>query len=294
MKCFHHNDMDGYCSAAIVAAETKDYNQDDYIEIDYVTPIPVHKINEGETVYFVDYSFSGTNINALKEILNRNCNLIWIDHHKTSIALLDRYPEFKSIPGIVREGESGALLTYKFFHKSEIEKCLDIPHPIELVSDYDCWQFKYGDETTFFKLGVDSEDSSPLSSFWYDVIYDGQQSGKRMEQTIKNGRLLKNYVDEQNTWYRNHYGFISEINGIPCFALNLKTNSWVFGKAYDDYPLCVAFAYNGERYVYTLYSSKSDIDCAAIAGLFGGGGHAGAAGFSTETLILNKFKETAT
>ena len=245
MKCFHHNDMDGYCSAAIVASETKDYNQDDYIEIDYVTPIPVHKINEGETVYFVDYSFSGTNINALKEILNHNCNLIWIDHHKTSIALLDRYPEFKAIPSI-------------------------------------------------FKLGVDSEDSSPLSSFWYDVIYDGQRSGKRMDQTIKNGRLLKNYVDEQNTWYRNHYGFISEINGIPCFALNLKTNSWVFGKAYDDYPLCVAFVYNGEHYVYTLYSSKSDVDCAAIAGLYGGGGHAGAAGFSTETLILNKFKETAT
>ncbi len=35
MKCFHHNDMDGYCSA-IVATETKDYNQDDY-ELDYVT-----------------------------------------------------------------------------------------------------------------------------------------------------------------------------------------------------------------------------------------------------------------
>ncbi len=60
----------------------------------------------------------------------------------------------------------------------------------------------------------------------------------------------------------------------------------VFGNAYVEYPLCVAFVYNEERYLYTLYSLKPYIDCVAIASLFGRDGHAGAAGFSTETLIL--------
>ena len=41
MKCFHHNDIDGYCAAAIVARYTENYNKDDYIEYDYSFPLPL-------------------------------------------------------------------------------------------------------------------------------------------------------------------------------------------------------------------------------------------------------------
>lgn len=287
MKCYHHNDMDGRCAAAIVAEETKNYNLEDYIEIDYVTPIPVDSIKNGETIYFVAYSFSGTNIKVLETLLKKGCQIVWIDHHKTSCELIETHPEYKDIPGIVCEGESGALLTYRFFHKNDIEQ-IGIPHAIELVSDYDCWQFQYGDETTYFKLGVDAEKNSPLSPLWHDIIYDNKVKDSRLEQTIKNGHLLKKYVDEENTWYREHYGYESELDGYECFVLNLKTNSWVFGDKYKTYPLCVAYVYNGECYVYTLYSSNPEIDCSKIAKHYGGGGHVGAAGFSSIDLLVKR------
>lgn len=286
MKCFHHNDMDGYCSAAIVSAETNNKNKEDYIEIDYIAPIPTDIVENGETVYFVDYSFSGKNLEALDELINRNCNIIWIDHHRTSTMLLEENPKYGKLEGIIKEGESGALLTYKFFHKDGN----DIPKAIRLVSDYDCWQFKYGDETTYFKLFIDTVDNKPLSKIWHDIIYDRAESEILMKHAINSGKMLKTMVDQNNTWYRNHYGYESELNGIKCFVINQKTNSWVFGEKYYEYPLCVAFAFNGEKYVYTLYSSDPNIDCEKIAKQYGGGGHSGAAGLSSVELLVKKKK----
>ena len=83
MKCFYHNDMDGHAAAAIVAKETKNYKEENFIEIDYVSPIPIEIIEEGETVYFVDYSFDEANLDYLNKMIEKKCNIIWIDHHKT-------------------------------------------------------------------------------------------------------------------------------------------------------------------------------------------------------------------
>lgn len=282
MKCFHHNDMDGYASAAIVAAETNDYNKEDYYEIDYVSEIPVEKVGDNEKVFFVDYSFTENNIRFLEKLIQKGCEIVWIDHHKSSIEMLKKHPEYGKIDGIIKVGESGALLTYKYFNPGMIP-----PMAIKLVSDYDCWIFRYGDDTTYFKLGVDAEDSSPLGEFWMNLIYK-DQSSSLLDSVIKKGKLIKRYVDEQNKYYREHYGYESEILGMKCFVMSLKTNSWVFGEKYEEYPICVAWVFNGERYVYTVYSSRPDVDCDKIAKAFGGGGHAGAAGFSSKELVVKR------
>ena len=78
MKCFHHNDIDGKAAGAIVARKTGNYNKADYIMYDYSTPIPTELIEDGETVYFVDLSFSVNSVDKLKEILEeKHCDLIW-------------------------------------------------------------------------------------------------------------------------------------------------------------------------------------------------------------------------
>lgn len=65
-------------------------------------------------------------------------------------------------------------------------------------------------------------------------------------------------------------------------VINRSCNSKIFGYDYDKYPVCICYQYTGYEYKYTLYSnSKFNFDCSKIAELFGGGGHAGAAGFTT-------------
>lgn len=283
MKCFYHNDMDGHAAAAVVAYETKNYNREDFFEIDYVSPIPVDMVKNGETVYFVDYSFSESNLKYLDELIKKECYIIWIDHHKSSLETMKNHPEYKDLDGMFLIGVSGALLTWRWFHQGAKEE----PEVLQLVSDYDCWKFKYGDKTTYFKLGIDCTDSDPLGSMWKQLIYEDRLN-IFITKTIKNGMTVKSYVDNQNTYYREHYGYESELDGYKCFVLALKTNSWVFGEKYNEYPLCAAWVFNGEKYVYTLYSSKKDVDCSEIARKYGGGGHAGAAGFTTNELILKK------
>ena len=282
MKCFYHNDMDGHAAAAIVAKETKNYKEEDYFEIDYVSPIPIEEIDDGETVYFVDYSFDESNLMYLDEMIEKQCNIIWIDHHKTSIELLDKYPKYKLLPGLIRVGECGALLTYEYFHDRK-----GIPVALKFINDFDCGYFKYGDETSYFKLGIDSMINDPLETFWKTLIYD-KKNKKLIEKIIKKGKSVKMYVTNQNRFYSDNYGYESELDGIKCFCINHKATHSIFGSKLKQYPLCVAYIFNGESFVYSIYTSKKEIDCSKIAAKFGGGGHHMAAGFKSNELLCKK------
>ena len=82
------------------------------------------------------------------------------------------------------------------------------------------------------------------------------------------------------------YGFELEIEGMRCYIMNmaLAGSQW-FGE--DDmeekYDMLIRYVYNGkiDRYEYSLYSTKPNVNCAAIAERYGGGGHKGAAGFTS-------------
>lgn len=80
MTCFYHkSDLDGMCSGAIVKAF------DQAVElrgIQYGEPFPFDEITPGQNVYMVDFSLQPF---SDMERLNNLANLIWIDHHKTSL-----------------------------------------------------------------------------------------------------------------------------------------------------------------------------------------------------------------
>ena len=52
----------------------------------------------------------------------------------------------------------------------------------------------------------------------------------------------------------------------------------------EEYDMFIGFSYNGKSWNYSLRSTK--VDCSQIAMKYGGGGHKGASGFSTDELIL--------
>ena len=292
MKCFYHNDLDGRCAGSIIAKFTEDYNPEDYFEVDYVMELPVYKVSDGEQVYFVDYSFKENTKIVLETLINRGCDVIWIDHHTSSINLIEQYPELNSIKGIRRDKISGAALTHMYLYNCEFEK---LPYYIKLVSDYDCWLYKYEPDTTHFKLGVESESDNALDEVWinlaeHDNLYrlsGGFTERVPMTQTNK-GKTIKQYIDQDNTYYREHFAYESEIAGHKCLVVNKKTNSWVFGEKYNEYPLVMVWVFDGLKYTYSIFSSNKDIDCSKIAESYGGGGHKGAAGFSSDELLFKK------
>jgi oligoribonuclease NrnB/cAMP/cGMP phosphodiesterase (DHH superfamily) len=282
MKCFYHNDLDGRCAGSIVARHENNYNKDDFFEVDYVMELPLDKIQENEKVYFVDYSFKKDTVWQLEEVLKKTKGVIWIDHHTSSLNLENELPWTKEIAGIRQDKISGAKLTYMFCN--DVDKN-NIPYAIELVSDYDCWLYKLEPHTTFFKIGIETKDFDALDDIWkdlYDVLHP------KTFDIIDIGMIIKRFIDKDNDYYRNHFAYETEIEGLKCLVVNKKTNSWVFGNKYNNYPIVMVWVFNGEKYTYSIFSSNPDVDCSKIAEKYGGGGHKGAAGFSTDELLFKK------
>lgn len=283
MKCFYHNDLDGRCAGAVVAQYRNNYNKEDFFEIDYVMDLPLETIQDEEEVWFVDYSFKENTLHVLNDLIMRNCSVVWIDHHTSSINLVNEHKELKLMQGIRQDGISGAALTYMYCYNKEFN---DVPYYIKLVSDYDCWQYKFEPDTTYFKIGMETLNFDALDKVWQNInmISDDYIT----KEIIGKGELIKGFIDNDNTYYREHFAYESEVAGHKCLVVNKKTNSWVFGEKYSEYPLVMVWVFDGSKFTYSIFSSNKDIDCSKIAESYGGGGHKGAAGFSSIELLFKK------
>lgn len=285
MKVFHHSDMDGYCAASLVMAVRPSNDLGNYYKVNY-EPNVEDKFNEastGEEVWIVDYSFTEETCHILRALMEKQCKIIWIDHHESSINLEISHPEFKILRGIRDKAYSGAALVYMFIKNCTYGEC---PKYIKYISDYDTFQEKIKPESDYFKLGYDS-----CIDKWATLVelykakdmnqYDGINS------LMEIGKTIKSYLDTDYKSYRNKYGFEATIDGVKVFVINRKCNSWLFGEKYDEYPMVCSYAFNGKMYDYSLYSADTSVDCSKIAEKFGGGGHRGAAGFLSKEIVFN-------
>lgn len=286
MKCYYHNDIDGKCAGSIVARKTGNYNPSDYIMYDYSTPLNFDVVEEGETVYFVDLSFSVNTVDKLKELVEtKKCNLIWCDHHQSSMEVMKNNPEYKSVKGIRRNGISGAALTYMYLYECEYE---EIPTFIKLVSDFDCWLFTM-EHTLEFKYALEAKDHDALDIVWNKLIRDNASIMKAyLNKLFDRGKIISKYVKKEYEEYRKKYAYESRIDNYKCLVVNRSCNSLIFGDLIKEYPIVAIWAFDGEKYKYSIYSDKPEIDCSKIAEKFGGGGHKGASGFTSKELILKK------
>lgn len=280
MKCFYHNDMDGHCAGYLVRKFTENNNPEDYFESDY-SGLDLSKVEIGERVYIVDYSFTEATMHQLLWLINYGCDVIWIDHHSSSLDLVDKYPELRDLRGIRSAEASGAALTFMWFMNCTFD---NIPKYVQLVSDYDTWEHKMPDSDAF-KLGIDRYKNDVFDNVWERLDESSLISYKDI---IIEGYTIKSYIDRDNESYLNSYGFESEIDGVTVYAVNKSSNSWIFGDLINSYPAVVVFVFNGSRWKYSIFSSDKGADCQKIAENHGGGGHKHAAGFMSDELLLRR------
>lgn len=291
MKCFHHNDLDGFCSARIVSVYENNFSKYDFIEMDYKNPIPTKKVKKGEKVYIVDYSISENTYQSLIDLLDITEDVTWIDHHASSLEMLKNHHEIKSKVRnlVVDKSYSGAALTYMYLYN--IEDFDEIPAYIRFVSDYDTWAYNYGKETEYFKCGIESYSFRPFDTIWDSLEKD---AGKEdfLSELIESGRSVRKYLEENYRFKRSYLCYDRYIDGYKALVINLDGNSWVFGNEIDNpftaYEVFILWSYDGEFYHYSLYSSSkrdNPVDVSKIAEKYGGGGHKHAAGFNIKTMF---------
>lgn len=286
----------------------------------------------GDEAYFVDYSFSDkNNLEYLMNLLSKGIHVTWIDHHKTSYGIimnldLDNY-QCGHLHHFINTDYCAAYLCYIYAYFSlqgystnylhGLKYPEYIPLYIRYVDSWDTWKHNM-DNTIEFNIGMRSMNRTPRSVFssmfkyknditsklFSDNEHDIEVIESYMQHYIKNtisrGKVIKAYQDISNESLCSDYGFefyISDESNkdtrvYHCFALNKRGNSTMFGTKINEYDIVVPFQFNGEQYIYSLYTSKEDINCESLAkklgsidGL-GGGGHTKAAGFQTYNQII--------
>ncbi|MFO1519491.1 MAG: DHHA1 domain-containing protein [bacterium] len=264
--CFYHgNCVDGAAAAAVIKHK---YPEAHCYPLQHGDPIPV-SVN-GKTLFIVDFSFDEDTLKKLKEEAKE---VFWYDHHKTVL------PVYESLKwGVIDLNESGATLTWK-------EEFPGTPTPeiLKYVKDKDIWEWKLPHSREINMALREREDiHDPAGETWKKMIAGLSESEfKRLvdlgDAVIKSQQLrIKNGA---------RFGFEVDFHGHRTLAVNWSLESSEMGEhIYKDldYEIALIFHYTGKHWNFSLRSNK--VDVSRLASQHGGGGHAGAAGFRSDSI----------
>lgn len=292
MKVFYHSDNDGKCAGYWVKTLNKltDNFTDEYIKINYGIEFPFDSIGKNEIVYIVDCSISPEEMDKLLEITS---NVIWIDHHKSAIEKYKNYD--KDVKGLRYDGIAGCMLTYCYLFfltdgvkEFEPEMVESAPLFTKLIADYDVWTFEFGDKTRRFQKGFELYPHEPEDKIWDNLWGNIFCESDEMNRIIEAGKIIIEYRKCMMAEYCENKGFEASLEDYKCFAINMamvSSDDFVIDNI-NDYDILIGFSYDGDNWNYSLRSTK--VDCAVLAMKYGGGGHKGAAGFSSPDFVLRK------
>lgn len=261
MICFHHDDLDGRCAAAIVLRAFPGGRSE---EAGYGRPVPVEKAGRGEKVFIVDFTFPR---DAMSELLAKTGDVTWIDHHFSALRV--QYP--RKLAGILSPEKAACELAWDYLFPGR-----PAPEAVRLTGDKDTWAWKYGDETAFFNEGIRVFEHHPEAPLWKALLDDDAAA---MAGIKASGATCVRYRRAICADYVNRFAFETVIEGRRAIAVGLQMfGSETFGERAGQYDLCLTFEFDGRHWSVSLFSET--VDVSGIAEKYGGGGHRGAAGFT--------------
>lgn len=226
-------------------------------------------------------------------------NIVWIDHHKSSI---ESHPT--GIPGYRIDGVAACRLAWQWFENTDFQsepggplstkrplpdkamflaRRVTEPLAVRLAGEYDIWDHR-GDGDLEFQFGL----RIAGDCLAWNLLLDGDIPYTK--RIVENGNIAMQYSKQVDADTVNNRSFITEFEGLKFLTLNTaRCNSLTF--AAKDIPetghdALLAFYFTGKQYIVSMYhaSHRKDLDLAAIAVKHGGGGHRGACGFQADKL----------
>lgn len=272
---YFHSDLDGRCAAAIVLKKYPDCRMR---EINYKDDPDFAEEVIGENIVFiVDFSFKPDKLVDLFEFVTPK-DVIWIDHHKTAKDYEYYNDDHNILISGLRDfsepGLSGCELTWKYFFSEE-----PMPEAVRLLGDYDTWRFDTKDDSMAFQFGLRSMENKPEDSIWDSLLKQDEAILKFIRQK---GYTILQYKDKvSREILKNAYHVLFE--KYNCLVVNTPM---IDSNMFDDcgpevtnvYDFYVTWIFTGEKHIVSL-RSRGEVDVSVIAKKYGGGGHAGAAGF---------------
>lgn len=281
---YHQADLDGKLSGAICYDSLKELNEVTMAPWDYHFPMTEATakdiLSRYDTIYIVDLS--------IKELMfEKNSKIIWIDHHKTAI---ERWGGM--FRGYQVDGIAACRLAYNWFDPNQ-DKFVDAedfienaeePTFVRLAGEYDTFQKKDTDYHFYLNFAVSHLDFDDILELYKELRLDFSDDddilaakSNKINNLLVSGEAILDYI--KTIGLRSNPLYLT-IRGRQFIGFNTNIcSSFIFEKIVcDNYDgKCVFYRLDKERVKFSLYSEK--IDVSAIAKSYGGGGHAGAAGF---------------
>lgn len=294
---YHANCIDGFTSYWVTALEMErrgyevdglpmEYNEESYDELLAVLAGP--KFYVCCDLYVVDFSLPASVLECLYKY--KGLEVTILDHHKTAFQnycpglLKDFGPSSKwngTVHGakiVLDNNECGASLCWRVLTEAS-EQGQNMPKLIEYVKDYDLWRFELGDETKWInkwlRVRLRALHRWTQVAIWMNTPSD-------LVNILEQGRQLQITHDLKcETLAADAVSY--KLGGLDCLAVScpyaytsdvghlLAVRCGTFGVLYT-----VELAGNKVK---VSLRSDGDVDVSQIAKLYGGGGHAGAAGF---------------
>jgi oligoribonuclease NrnB/cAMP/cGMP phosphodiesterase (DHH superfamily) len=286
IRIFNHTDPDGYCSAALVRNHHRNLgvNVENIrcYNMNYHKTFPLDDCLKDELIYIVDFSIDPSEVDRL---IDKGCDVIWIDHHKTAIDAFNDYLDFIEkdlrVKGIRENGTAACALTWKYLYPDK-----EMPFFVELIADYDVWTWKYTERTQYLNNILYSKYCQPNAKIWEDMYNE-----TFLADLLYQGKIMEEYRKADLKRYMRTMSFQTTVSGHKALAVNrsgLSSNVYDLVDK-DDAEILMTFGYDGTNTRVSLYSiNKSAVDVSEIAKTYGGGGHADAAGFTLSGMQLPK------
>lgn len=271
---YHANCPDGFGAALACWQQFGDTAT--YIPVRHNEPPP--QIDNGTDIFIVDFSYSRDVLLGIVESAGQSTITI-LDHHKTAEQeLADLHHPRINVHFDMNE--SGATLAWKFFAERSGDSNT-LPLFFQYLRDRDLWLWEIPGSREFSAgLASHPKDFKLWQGFAKNSYLLGQDGAVILRQQDK----LVNAIC-RNAELHDLYGHRVIAVNTPLFA------SEIGNKLCQEYPDCFAICYSKQadsRWRYEL-RSIGGFDVSGVAKKHGGGGHLNAAGFISDTLILNVF-----
>jgi len=299
LVAYHGVDIDGFCSAAIVnyfykhgLVTNKGIGNQEILfhPMNHGDKYPFEKIGKNDRVYFLDFPppNPGEDLDKLFEITK---DIIWIDHHESS---LEKFNDFDFDGHWSVTWPAACVLTWEYMSSTahaENNKPWNMPFFVHAISDHDSWKHEI-DKSDELCLGMLTYDGveDPTDDIW-EFFFDLSKSHKEdglFDDFMKKGKTVQQYCKKSHEGYVKAFSYEMEWLGYKCIVCNRgMTGSYLFESLWDEekYDLMIAYIFDGEKYIVSIYTTKTDkVKANDIAKSLGGGGHPRAAGFPCKIL----------
>jgi len=288
----YHDDNDGRLAAAILTMKLK--KEEDPLSVVFI-PATYDKAEEivrscnekvypedsEDETYIVDFSFP---LKLFARLVIGVPNVVWIDHHKSSIEALADAPIIKDLPGMRDTKRAACILTWEYCFPGK-----EVPLAVQLVADRDAWIWEFGEDTAAFYYGLSRYKTDPNADIWKAVL--GHSANVAVGSIKSEGRIVMGAIEQRFRDIRETVSFETIIDGYETLAMNIAiagsaafgADDWATG-GLPDVEICCQYYYNGKVFTVSMYSPKGGVDVSELCKKRGGGGHANAAGFTSVEL----------